>query len=204
MPILGFSFFTTGANGGASWDGRRLRIDFTHTSNLPETHLDLLWDEANQTWRGRFDRGLFRAEAITLRRPAFREHSMLTGTWYEHGVGSHTCLHIAQAADGSFTGWSDALQVPGQLRFANGLKPPEHTLEQYGVLAKVRPVLPDRVDVELWAYYGLCCPHPFTASLAPGGASLIGEWTGRMNDVPRPAHWVRVPGDSCIAAASQR
>lgn len=165
---LGFNFFSTSSNGRATWDGRRLRIDLTHNRELPEVHVDLTWSDAGKVWIGAFERSPFQNRAITLRRPAGVQKSPFAGTWSEGKGLMNNCVHIAQAEDGTFTGWGDDIQIPGLMRYANGLRPPERTMEHYGEIAKVRVSTPERIEVELRAYTPMCCSHSFTASISPG------------------------------------
>ncbi len=88
----------------------------------------------------------------------------------------NNCLHIAQAQDGTLTGWADDIQVPGRMHYANGLRPPERIVENYGEIAKVSARGLARIEVELRAYIAMCCSHRFAATLSSDGSSLIGEW----------------------------
>ncbi len=197
---LGFNFFTTSVNGGATWDGRRLRIDLRQESGVPEVHVDLAWNEAARVWTGAFERAAFRNQANTLKRPTGPQKNLFVGTWFERDSLMNNCLHIAQAQDGTFTGWGDDIQVPGRMRYANGLHRPERAREHFGEIAKVNVTEPGRIEVELRAYTPMCCSHPFTAAISRDGAFLVAA----PNQAPRPARWTRVQGDSCISAASNR
>ena len=199
---LGFNFFATSVNGAATWDGQHLRIDVQPRAELPEVHVELVWNKKAQVWTGSFERAAFRDQAITLKRPARPQTNRFVGTWFERDGPMNNCLHIAQAQDGTFTGWGDDVQIPGRMRYANGLRPPERTMEHYGEIAKVKIAEPSRIEVELRAYIPICCSHPFSATISGDGESLVGTWAAGPNQVPRPAKWTRVQGDSCISAAS--
>jgi hypothetical protein len=203
---FGFNFFTTSANGGATWDGQHLRIALPQKSSPADIdiHVDLAWHETARLWIGTFERGTLKKQAITLRRPLGRQNSLFVGTWFESSVLMNNCLHIAQAEDGTFTGWGDDIQVPGHERYANGLRPPERAMEHYGEIAKVKVTEPDHIEVELRAYTAMCCSHPFAATISHDGNTLVGDWPAGPNQTPRPAKWTRVQGDSCISAASHR
>ena len=195
-----FQFFSTSASGGATWDGQHLRINFERQPEHPDVHVDLAWSEGSRVWTGTFQRAAFRRKAITLRRPTGGPSSLLTGTWFDETRPGNNCLHIAEAQDGIFTAWADDIQVPGRMRYANGLRPPAQATEHYGEIAKVKVKQPDRIEVELRAYTPLCCSLPFMATLSPDGDSLLGEWIAAPNQAPRPARWTRVEGDSCLSA----
>jgi hypothetical protein len=197
----GFRFFSTSSNGGATWDGRNLKIDAKQVANLPKVHVDLLWDDAARAWTGSMERADFKNQSITLRRPAALHKSLFVGTWYESSDLMNNCVHIAQAQDGTFTGWSDDIQIPGRVRYAHGLPPSEQTMEHYGEIAKVKVTQEARIEVELRAYIAMCCSHPFTAVISPDQNSLVGEWSTGPNQLQRSVKWTRVQGDSCIAAS---
>jgi hypothetical protein len=199
---LGFNFFTTSGNGGATWDGRHLWIDVGRKMEFPEVHVDLAWNDAARVWTGTFERAAFRNQAITLKRPTGPQNNLFVGTWFEPDGLMNNCLHIAQAEDGTFTGWSDDIQVPGRIRYANGLQAPQRAMEHYGEIAKVNVAEPNRIQVELRAYTPICCSHPFTASISRDGNSLVGDWPAAANQAQRSARWVRVHGNSCIPAAT--
>jgi hypothetical protein len=201
---LGFNFFTTSVNGGATWDGQHLRIDLQRKAELPSVHVDLAWNAAARVWTGAFERGAFRNEALVLKRPTGPYNSLFVGTWFESNSLMNNCLHIAEAQDGTFTGWGDDIQIPGRISYANGLRPPERAMEHYGEIAKVKITEPDRIEVELRAYTPICCSHPFTATISHDGNSLLVEWPVGPKQAPRSAKWIRVQGDSCISATSYR
>jgi hypothetical protein len=200
---LGLNFFTTSSRGGVSWDGLHLRIDLQQRAELPEVHVDLEWNGADRVWTGNFERAAFKNKSITLRRPIRPQNSVFVGTWFEGTGLMNNCLHIAQAQDGTFTGWGDDIQVPGRMQYANGLRPPERTVEDYGEIANVSVSGKTRIAVELRANTVMCCSHPFTATVSPDGSSLVGEWPPGPNQAPRPVKWVRVQGNSCRPTASQ-
>jgi hypothetical protein len=201
---LGFNFFTTSVGGGATWDGRHLRIDLQRKAELPEVHVDLAWNNTTRVWTGSFECAAFRNQAVTLKRPTRPQTNLFVGTWFERNGLMNNCLHIAQAQDGTFTGWGDDIQIPGRIRYANGLRPPERAMLRYGEIAKVKVSEPDRIEVELRAYTPMCCSHPFSAVISRDRKSLVGNWPAAPNQASRPAMWTRVEGESCISAGSHR
>jgi hypothetical protein len=201
---LGFNFFATSVGGAATWDGWHLRINLQRKADLPEIHINLAWNDVTRVWTGSFERQAFRNKAITLKRPARPQRNVFVGTWFGRNDLMNNCLHIAQAQDGTFTGWSDDIQIPGRIRYANGLLPPERIMEHYGEIAKVKVSEPDHIEVELRAYTPMCCSHPFSAVISPDRKSLVSNWPAGPNQAPRSAMWTRVEGESCISAANHR
>lgn len=118
----------------ATWDGKRLRLDFDpSTVDQPSLHLNLVFDPEKQEWSGTFNRtGL--ARQVLLKRPGAlsdRPASPLVGDWYLHSDRSRPippgafyedfCLHLAQRSDGSFTAWTDN-KSGGQAQYGTRLK----------------------------------------------------------------------------------
>jgi hypothetical protein len=198
---FGFNFFSTSSTGGATWDGRHLRIALRQKSGLPGVLVDLLWNNADSVWTGTFERGAFQSKAITFRRPVGSQNNVLVGTWFDSAGVMNNCLHIAQAQDGTFTGWGDDIQIPDRMRYANGIRPPERTMEHYGEIAKISASGSTRIRVELRAYTPICCSHRFTAAISTDGKFLIGEWPTGPNQASHPAKWVRMQGDSCLSTS---
>jgi hypothetical protein len=201
------NYFSLSGDGAASWDGKRLILKFAPppTAKLPAIDLNLIYDEKQQAWTGLFHRDSFSGD-VTLRRPnADRSDaggSPFVGTWSDKGGIMNNCIHISQDKNGALTAWSDDIQTPGQMRYANGIQPPTQTMEHYGEIAKVSMDAPDRLTVELRAYTAMCCSHPFTAKLSADGQSLAGNWLAGPNQAPRPVIWVRMPSNSCISPPS--
>jgi len=199
---LGFNFFSSGAGGGMTWDGHQLTIHLLGKGDLPKVNVDLIWHEDSQTWSGLFERGSF-SEQVSLKRPTSEASwSPFVGTWSDKGGIMNNCVHISQDKNGALTAWSDDIQTPGQMRYANGIQPPTQTMERYGEIAKANMDAPDRITVELRAYTAICCSHSFTAKLSADGQSLAGNWLAGPNQAPRPVIWVRMPSNSCISSPS--
>jgi hypothetical protein len=201
VASLEFNFFTT-SSAGVAWDGRELRIDHQRRADIPEIHVKLAWNDEANVWTGSFERGDFQARAIRLRRPAGTQKNLFVGTWFDGARLGNNCLHIAQSRDGTLAAWSDDLQVPGRIRYANGIQPPEQVPEHYGAIAKVKLVSTDRIEVELNAYTAICCSLPFSATISSDANSLVGAWLPGPMQTPRPVEWKRVPSKSCRSAAS--
>jgi hypothetical protein len=182
--------------GGVRYDNNRLTL---HAVGFD---LELRHIRGNE-WSGRFHRKGFDSE-VTLIRPGDGEktkNAWLVGTWQEGRFGpGQTCLHIAQTAPGQFTGWSDTFQAWGAVRFAPNIQKPPHSLERYGILAKVTASQNDVVSVELNAYTAICCSHLFAAKREKNGSVMRMNWTEGPNQAPYKTEWSKLRGDSCIAS----
>ena len=197
----GFSYFSSTAGGGATWDGHQLTIHFAE-GRSSKVNIDLIWHEDLQTWDGLFERDAFR-EQVSLKRPSSKASvSPFAGTWMDSRGLMNNCLHIAQQQDGALAAWSDDIQRPGQVRYAPGIQPPTQTLEHYGEIAKAEVVAPGQVKVELRAYTPVCCSHPFAATLSADGKSMSGNWLAGPNQTPTAVEWRKRPGNSCMGASS--
>jgi hypothetical protein len=189
------NFFGDSGEGGAQWDGKRLLLKFVpRTAEDMAIDLDLTYDEKLETWSGRFHRGGFSGDVI-LRRPG--AGNAMTGTWVSDSPGMNGCVHIVQQLDGTLVGWSDVLQMPGLYRYANGLKPPNESLEHYGNLVKVTQTSPETLLIEFNAYGAMCCSHTFAAIVSADGTIFNGGWQAGPNQYPFKATWSKVHGDSC-------
>jgi len=118
----------------ATWDGKRLRLDFDpSTVDQPSLHLNLVVDPDKQEWTGTFNRNGI-ARQVLLKRPGAIPHrpaSPLVGDWYLHSDRSRPippgafyedfCLHLSQRSDGSFTAWTDS-KSGGQAPYGTRLK----------------------------------------------------------------------------------
>ena len=111
----------------------------------------------------------------------------------------NNCLHIAQAEDGALVAWSDDLMVPGTMRYANGLHPPDETLDQFGSFAQIATPSARAVVIELKALTPGCCSVFTGGVLTDDAGSIQGDLAPRGRAASDPA-WMRVRGNSCIEA----
>ena len=179
------------------WTDRRLVLKHLATRTDPEIQLDLTFDPVSDSWSGHFRRGTF-DRSVTLRRPhpeAAPARSPFVGTWSRPGSGNN-CIHIVQTGSESLAGWSDDLVTPGASRYANGIRPPVETFEQYGWIDLVEVVSPGAVLMELKALRPACCSIPYAGKLTPDRKEIQAGQSGSAirND------WTRMRGDSCVAA----
>jgi hypothetical protein len=163
----------------------------------PEIQLDLTFDPVTDRWSGRFRRGTF-DRLVTLLRPhpeTAVAKSPVVGTWSRPAL-MNNCIHIVQTGSEPLAGWSDDLATPGALRYANGIRPPVETFEQYGSIALVEAVSPRAVLIELKALTAGCCSITYAGKLTPDGKEIR---AGQNGSAIR-SDWTRIKGDSCIAA----
>jgi hypothetical protein len=168
--------------------------------------LDLVKQEGG-CWDGRLHRGEFDSR-VTLCRPSTSHSgkaSPLVGTWAENSNLGRGCIHIAEQAPGEFTGWSDAIELPGTVRSCidNGSKPVA-VFQRFGERLKAHLEKDGSLSFELYAYTGMCCPHTFIGKLTEGGNLIRGTWPSGANQAPHNATWKKMPGDSCVASDSEQ
>ncbi|HLJ79325.1 MAG TPA: hypothetical protein VKT75_18050 [Acidobacteriaceae bacterium] len=183
--------------GGLTFNDARLQLHSLPTPNyLPSIDLDLV-EERDGCWHGQFHRGAFNS-VVALCRPSPGPdvaRSPLVGTWFEAPM---TCIHIAQTGRGTFIGWTDALMIPGNVRFATSIPAPHMLFERFGFLQKVERSDTGEVSVVFGAYSGGCCSHEFDGKLSADGSKIQG------NHFSRPATLTKMRGDSCVDSAALR
>ncbi|WP_213807922.1 hypothetical protein [Granulicella sp. dw_53] len=108
----------------------------------------------------------------------------------------NNCIHIVQTGSESLAAWSDDLATPGASRYANGIRPPVETFEQYGSIALVEAVSPRAVLIELKALTAACCSITYAGKLTPDGKEIQ---SGESGSAIRN-NWTRMRGDSCVSA----
>ena len=198
---LDYSFFSTSANVGATWDGQQFRMQAPQRKDLPKVDISLSWNGTKKQWDGHFERGEF-SRQVTLKRPVHAPLSSFVGTWFDGKGLMNNCVHVAQQSNGGFTAWSDDVLAPGKLRYANGIQPPNQSREHYGEIAKAKVNASGELAVELRVYTATCCSHPFVAHISSDANTLTGSWSSGPNQNPRPIEWKRMQTNSCLAAVS--
>jgi hypothetical protein len=180
------------------WNAKHLALEHAASPAAPTIQLDLSFDRVDDLWSGRFRRGSF-DRRVRLLRPHPKTGvtgSPFVGTWSRPDLMNNNCLHIVQTEVGSLASWSDDLSTPGALRYANGIRPPTETFEQYGAIALVETPSPKTVLVELKALTAICCPISYAGKLTPNGKEIQdGQSRGALGST-----WTRMRGDSCVAA----
>ena len=191
------NYFTNDPSGGrVTFEKGSLRLHFaTSRARIPSVDLDL-FREPDGCWRGRFHRGSFDS-VVTLCRPTPGPSvalSPLVGTWSgDHG---RPCVHIFESPAGTFTGWSDTLEIPGQIVFGHNSPGPHQLYQNYGDRAKVNLTGNGEISVEFNAYSAGCCSQRFAGKISADGFTIQGDFTRSPNQ--NPHRWTKMPGDSCV------
>ncbi len=117
------SFADSVRGGSVRLSGGRLALHFpSSATGLMSIDLDLL-HQSDDCWHGRFHRGNVDS-VVTLCRPTpgpSIASNALVGTWSTN----RGCIHTFQTGPGTFTGWSDTLQIP--VRWFLGVTIQDHT-----------------------------------------------------------------------------
>jgi hypothetical protein len=190
---------------GVHWDGHHLTANFNARADQPKLRIVLAWDETSISWSGWFEHDGSR-EQMVLRRPTANSISPFAGTWVSHngfGVMDY-CMHIAQASDGTLTGWSDSMPKPGHGTVPRGQPQPNRMLGRnrvqadvrgrYGELGTIHAIGNDEIAVQLRAFQILpegIKPYGFTVR-----TSTVGNL---LNNAASTDTWSRVTGESCFA-----
>lgn len=180
------------------WTDRHLVLKQSATKFGPEVQLDLTFDPVSTSWSGRLRRGTF-DRSVTLLRPhpeTGAARSPFVGTWSRPDPGNNNCIHIVQIGRESLAAWSDDLATPGAIRYANGIRPPVETFEQYGSIALVEAVSPKALLIKLKALSAGCCSITYAGKLTRDGTKIQ---SGQSGSTIRNS-WTRMRGDSCLAA----
>jgi hypothetical protein len=196
------NYFSDSPRGGnVSYEDGRLQLHFVAPlSGDNSIDLDLKHKE-DGSWTGWFHRGSFDS-TVTLRRPHpdSGKESRIVGTWLETRSVTSSCVHIAQTSATGYVGWSDALQILGEMRFANGIPRAKFAMERYGELMAVSLQNSSSISLQLYAYNAMCCSHRFVGTLSEDGASIQGIWPPGANQAPHDALWRRMAEDSCTSS----
>jgi hypothetical protein len=198
--VTGDGNWFTDDSPGVQWTGRHLIIAHAALAGTPVIRLDLIFDPVHNAWKGQLRRGTFDHD-VTLVRPrpkAGIAKSPFAGTWYREAL-MNNCLHIVQTGEGTLSGWSDDLVTPGRIRYANGIKRPTETIEQYGSIALVQIESPTTLLLELKAFSAICCSIVSGLQLPDGN---FGLQAAPRSKLPRDM-WRRVQGSSCVADVSK-
>jgi hypothetical protein len=190
--------------GGVTFKDDRLQLHFVSTwKDTPSVDLNLLL-QPDDCWHGRFHRGAYDS-VVVLCRPTPGGDAVLSpiaGTWFQTSGHGSACIHIAQTGSATFTGWSDSLMIPDQVRFGSGVPGPHQLYENFGTLAKVDVASDEKIDLEFTAYSAICCSHHFIGKLSVDGSILAGEFPPGPNQSPQAAIFTKMRGDSCVDATA--
>lgn len=186
-PGISARFADSSNGGGLRYEDGRL------TAHAQGLDLDLRHVPGNR-WTGRIHFTTLFDSQVTLSRPGTSANGKETsfgGTWRSPDGPMQKCLHIVQNTSDDFIAWFDSFKFLGKVMHAPGVAVPSYSRGRYGELATVRSTGNDKAEINLRPYGGLCCSHPFSASLAKSGRVMKTSW-------PMTGVWQRVAGDSCI------
>jgi hypothetical protein len=180
--------FTINGDSNNTWDGKRLRLQFTpRTPDAAALDLDLTFDQTRQQWTGTFNRNGF-ARQVILKRPRARSNP-LVGDWYLHTDRSRRlpagtfyetlCLHIAQRNDGSLVAWEDRRNGPA--------------MNPYGQKLKVLSAENNSIRVQTDNAGGNTVG--FTGSLSADGTSIEGHASTNGTQNPRTMILIKSSGE---------
>jgi len=97
-------------------------------------NVDLVFDPRKGAWSGTLQNEWF-SGSVELQRPLVPHTGFpIIGDWLWDTSGGFTCFHVALGADSSLVIWSDRIDLPGLVGYANGMSPPPSTWEWYGEL----------------------------------------------------------------------
>jgi hypothetical protein len=194
------NYFTDDPRGGpVTVENGHIQLHFVSSQpKTPSVDLDLA-RQPDGCWHGRFHRGSFDS-AVSLCRPTPGTGvapSPLVGTWSsDHGRGG--CVHVYETGPNTFTGWSDPLQIPGQIIFSRTAPGPHQLYQNYGNLVKVHLADNGEVSLEFGAFNPVCCPHQFIGKLSADGSTLRGDFPPGLNQSSHPAIWTKMSNDVCV------
>ncbi len=191
------SFSDTPGGASVKLEDGRLQLHFVcQWPSDPSIDLDLV-KQPGDRWVGRLHRGSFDGK-VTLERPGtdVKTSNVIVGTW---GAGNplNGCMHIAEEALAVFTGWSDSLQVPGEMECAPSARQ-QRLMELYGELMTVKVRADDNVSFEFDAYNPMCCSHTFIGRPGVDGKMIEGRWPTDLNQTFHDESWKKMDHNSCV------
>ncbi|MGZ3550408.1 MAG: hypothetical protein ACXWCW_10660 [Burkholderiales bacterium] len=120
-----------------TWERNHLVLN--EPGNLNAGHpvlLDVTFDAKRSEWRGRLENEWYAGDVV-LRRP-FVPHTgyKVIGDWIwgDSRNSGYSCKHVALGGDSALVIWSDIIDLPGIVIYANRNTPPPSTPEWYGDL----------------------------------------------------------------------
>ena len=212
---LKMGWFSAVPDGGASWDGHRLQIQFdgTHPTDFIQGRLslDLAFDERGQSWTGDYTRKN-ETRAMILTRPGASSPdppSSFAGVWQEQGRAQSSCFYIVYAAHGTPLSWRNSRVGP-----IIDPREMERSLQEADGDGMGAQVDGDTITLQEGIYWSVLAgrlPRKFIGKLSSDGSQIIGKWYSRApdNDLNPPnlvgtmrnlATLTRIAGQSCWRA----
>ena len=201
-----FSAVPASSNGGASWNGQQLQLNYpgrpgTFTSDT--LALDLTFNATDPSWMGSYARNAV-SKQIRLVRPGAglkTNSNSVVGTWMapqSSGIPG-ACVRIAQATDGSLVGWRNQrspvfVRPQGPMTQETDGQPLEIHFENNSITLE---------DAFVGAITG-GGPFRFTGTLSPDGTQIVGSRPVMrlpgLNPAPTPPQLVftKTTGEFCV------
>jgi hypothetical protein len=174
------------------------QLETLRAAGIEESAVDLdLTRQRDGCWLGRFHRGKFDS-VLNLCRPVPARGAavhQIVGTW-SNGFGG--CVHIFETESGTYLGWADSREVPGQIDFSRNYPVPHRLYRSYGELVKVHLENNREISMEFGAYRALCCSHLFVGKVSDDGSTFRGHYPPGLNQAPHPAAWTKLRGGTCL------
>ncbi|HMI53666.1 MAG TPA: hypothetical protein VK525_19280 [Candidatus Saccharimonadales bacterium] len=192
-------WFTANEGRDATWDGKRLRLKFQPVAvGDVALDLDLVFDPAQQSWSGTFNRG-GTLKQVRLRRPGAlaKSQNRFDGDWFLHLDASRrvpysaTCIHVAEESDGTLVAWQDSksprvINAPMQ--------------NEYGREFDVQDVKFDSICLIASKWFGN--QVTFSGALSPDGLQLEGHWATNGQPATSAVDFIKSSGEGFSAALS--
>ena len=194
-------WFTANEGPDTSWDGKRLRLKFQPIAvGDVALDLDLVFDPAQQSWSGTFNRS-GTLEQVRLRRPGAlaKSQNRFDGDWFLHLDPSRrvpysaTCIHVAEESDGTLVAWQDSKSP----RVING--PMQN---EYGREFDVQDVKFDSISLIAASSKWFGNQVTFSGALSPDGSQLEGYWATNDQPAANAVVFIKSSGEGFSAALS--
>jgi hypothetical protein len=183
-------WFSTNHDGGASWDGHRLRIEFNGDDSgafiQGKLSLDIAFNRVDLAWTGSYTHNGV-TKPIVLARPGASLKglsNLFLGGWQESGrFGASRCVYIAQGSDGTLVAWRNTRMGP-TINPSEGMTTAffqEHDGDALGV-----QITGNTVTLQEGIYWGAIGgqpPRKFTGKLSRDESQIVGTW-GPILQVP--------------------
>jgi hypothetical protein len=194
-------WFTANEGPDTSWDGKRLRLRFQPVvAGDVALDLDLVFDPAERSWNGTFNRGGI-PKQVRLQRPGAlaKSKNRFDGDWFLHLDSSRrvpysaTCIHVAEESDGTLVAWQDSKSP----RVING--PMQN---EYGREFDVQDTKLDSISLIAASSKWFGNQVTFSGSLSPDGSQLEGHWATNGQPATNAVVFIKSSGEGFSAALS--
>jgi hypothetical protein len=185
-----FSALPASSNGGASWNGQQLQLNYAGGTFTSDTlALNLTFNASDPSWAGSYTRNAV-TKQIRLSRPGAgpkTNPNPVAGTWMAPQTSGipGACVHITRGTDGSLVGWRNQgspvfVGAPqGPMTQETDGQPLEVHFENNSITLE---------DAFVAAVAG-GLPFRFTGTLSPDGTQIVGS---------RPLIFTKMTGEFCV------